>query len=168
MIVQGDGKREFRRIVVHQVGRPTRHVSTAGNSVEIDQWQVALHDLPEAGIIPVVWIRAAIAISQQATLLKFIVIGAGLALDDGRRFDSQRQIENLRLEDPLWRDQRNALALEQKSFDKSLRGQHLTMQLDLGFKKAERLQSNLMVDVHRAHIGHVAQENSQTPRASTL
>ena len=50
--------------------------------MEMDQRQVAPHDLPEAGIILVVRVSAPVAIVKQTALVKPVIIGAGLPLYD--------------------------------------------------------------------------------------
>jgi hypothetical protein len=70
-----------------QVGGPTRHVSTLGNSVKVYERQVALHDLSEADIVRVVGVRAPVPVSEQSSFVKSVVVGARAAMHNGSRGD---------------------------------------------------------------------------------
>src|SRR5262245_21277776 len=85
------------------------------DAIQVDQWNMTLHACPHADVVAMLRVGASVAISNQTISAKFIFIWARLAFDDRSSPKTQRQIEQRRFDDTVWRNKRDASTFNLKA-----------------------------------------------------
>jgi hypothetical protein len=84
--------------------------------VKIDEWNLALHGQPQAGVVAMMGICSSIAVLQKPIGAQHVLVGAILPFDDRNRRNAQRHLgQQTRFEDALRCDERNALTLKRET-----------------------------------------------------
>ncbi len=100
-------------MVLDDEDRPRRFVEALDDAVEIDQRGLPLHGRPQAHIVAMMRIRAAIAVAEEPAVDEPVVVGTLAVLDRRGGGDGEGQLgQDGWLEDPLRTDQGDSDALE--------------------------------------------------------
>jgi len=75
LVVDGHDKREGVGVVFDNEDRPGRFVETPDDAVQIDEWSLSLHGNSQSDVVSMVRISATIAVTEEATFDKSVVIG---------------------------------------------------------------------------------------------
>ena len=119
--------------------------------------RLALHGLPQADVVYVPRVGAAIAIQNRAALLDTILVGTLAALHDRDGRDGQRHFRDGRLEDALRPDERDSRAVEDEAPAQNLARQDLPMETGLLFQELERRGVDACVHVGGRHAGKITE-----------
>ncbi len=98
------------------------------------------------------WIRASVAVLEQAVRAHLVLVGTVLALDHWDRGDAQRRIwEGGRLEDALRPHEGHPLVLEGETSSQEVDGQDFATKLDLPGQPLKRSESDQTVTARGVH-----------------
>src|SRR6266853_3216264 len=115
--------------------------------MEKDERHLPLHREPQAHVVPMPRVSAAIAVAHQPLVLDYIVVRSGLSFDNRHRGDAQWHLgEQGRLEYPLWSEERHPLAVEHESFREDLPWQHIAPEPRLLLEEPEGCHADAVVD----------------------
>jgi hypothetical protein len=100
-------------VVLDDEDRPRRFIEALDDAVQIDEGRLALHGRPQADVVAMVRIGAAIAVAEEAPVGESVVVGALPVLDRRGGRDGEGDLgKDGGFEDALRADQGDSGALE--------------------------------------------------------
>ena len=145
-VVHGDLKAERFGALADHVDRPDGEVAAGDHPVKVDQRPLELEQAPQAGVVTVVRIGAAVAVEQVAGGAEGVVVGRVRC--DG---DRERQLHQARLEDPLGGNEGNAVPFKVEPALEQIARQHVAVQLGLLGQPQKGGKAELEVGVQRRY-----------------